>query len=401
MAQTHHPAGKVCYDQAANDNNKFRCMLKVTGLSLLLGAAALIVILTQLFAPPTSGKSGIPSVYLTEEPAPLARSNGTSSTDGLEFNPLLNNAVLKRATGGIEAQDYPFMHIAIDDPPADLTISVSITADGQKSDWYQLEAPHPESVWLSLNEFAGWQGTVEAVELRLITGETLRIKDLSLHPAAPSRQLRAIVSDLTSFAPWKRAQMNTHTGVAKVASFYPVPLVMSWLLLSLTIYGLIVLFTKRAFSWTDVGMIFLVCWFGLDLIWQKRLTHQVIHSHHTFAGKTTEDKLLAGPDGRLFAFISQVKEHIDSPNARIFVASDDLYRGMRAAYYLYPFNSYWKLGGPQIPDPERMHKGDYVLLLGPTRVLLHRAKGIRRPETKYFPAKLLFNSASGKLIRLQ
>jgi hypothetical protein len=363
----------------------------------------LLVVLTQCFAPPPSGKPTPPSVPLLKGTATFQKSSGTVIGDGLRLEPSRARAVVTLETGDIEAADYPFLHIAIENPARGLRIKVSFTADGQVSEAYTLETPDPTSVWLAMNELEGWHGAVEAIEFAFIApeGKSIHIADLSLHPASPSRQLRAIVSDLAGFTPWKRAQMNTHTGVAKVASFYPVPLVMTWLLLSLGAYGLIVLLTKRSFSWTDVGMIFLACWISLDLVWQKRLTHQVVHSYDTYAGKTTGEKLAAGPDGGLFRFISQVKEHIASPDARVFVASSDLYLGMRGAYYLYPLNPFWKLEGPQIPEGRFMREGDYVLLLAPTRVKLNREAGIRLPETGYFAADTLFISPSGKLVRLR
>jgi hypothetical protein len=378
-------------------------MLKITGLSLLLGAAALIVVLTQFFAPPTSGTPEPPTIVLSEDAASFKKSRGTFSEDGVKLAPDRARAIVKLDTGGIEAAHYPFLHIALKNPTRSLKVMISFEADGKRSDDYTLEATSPTSVWLATNEFQGWKGSIEAVELTFIAPgrESVHIADLSLHPASSTRQLRAIVSDLSSFKPWKRAQMNTHTGVAKVASFYPVPLVMTWLLLSLSIYGLIVLFTRRAFNWTEVGLIFLACWVSLDLVWQKRLTHQVTHSFQTFSGKTSEEKLAAGPDGKLYRFISTVKQHIESPDARVFVASSDLYRGMRGAYYLYPLNPYWKLEGPQIPDGRFMREGDYVLLLAPTRVKLNRAEGIRLPETGYFPVETLLFSPTGRLVRLE
>lgn len=380
-------------------------MLKTTVLSLLVGAVALVAVLTQCFAPPGSGKGALPSITLSQDTAHFGSAWGTLTGDGVELKITdFGLGVISLETGGIDAADYPYLHLAIENAPHNLITTVAIKAVGkEKGAAYRLEHRSPESVWLSMNEFEGWQGDIEAIRVTFHAraGANMLVTDLSLHPASASRQMRAIFTDLVSFAPWKRAQMNTHTGVAKVASFYPVPLVMTLLLLSLAAYGLVLLLTRRRFSWTGAGLIFLVCWVVLDLVWQKRLTHQVAHSYNAYAGKTTAQKIAAGPDARLFKFISQVKEHIDSPESRIFVASSDLYLGMRGAYYLYPLNAYWKLERPEIPANDFMRAGDYVLRIHPSRVYYRKGKGVRRPETKFFPADLVFASTAGKLYRLK
>ena len=139
-------------------------------------------------------------------------------------------------------------------------------------------------------------------------------------------------------------------------------------------------------------MIFLACWLVLDLVWQNRLLRQVAHSHFTFAGLSNEEKLAAGPDARLYRSIAAVKAHINEPDARVMVATSDLYAGMRAAYFLYPLNAYWRLERPEIPDAQYLRKGDYILLLKPSRAYAHKDKGVRLPETRMYPAEMVYSS---------
>ena len=51
---------------------------------------------------------------------------------------------------------------------------------------------------------------------------------------------------------------------------------------------------------------------------------------------------------------------------RIFVASSSDFLGMRAAYQLYPRNVYWERHA-ELPSPDRLRGGDYVLLMLPTQ----------------------------------
>jgi len=389
-------------------------MLKVTGLSLLLGAVALVAVLTVFFAPPTTDGPRPQPITLNATNALFTHSVGTFANGELGLDLNQSYGTLSLVTGGVDARDYPFLHLAIEDPPQPLQVSISLEINGKKKrrrtymleGSFTLEDRSPESVWFAMNEFEGWTGTVTAVELVFVSrsGETIRIKDLSLYPASPSRQLRAIVSDLTSTALWQRSDMNTHTGVDKVSSFYPVPLVVALLLLSTFCYGLLLLLFRGSikFNWTVVALIFLACWISLDLVWQNRLLHQVAHSYRTFAGKDTPEKLAVGPDHRLFNFISEAKQRLEPADARVFVSSSDIYLGMRAAYYLFPFNTYWSLELPELPAKKFLRKGDYILLISPTRIRFSKKISIlKTPLDSPQEAELIFSAATGKLVRLK
>jgi hypothetical protein len=313
------------------------------------------------------------------------------------------------ATEDIAARDYPFLHLALEDPPHNMGIGISLKTSAKKKmgRFQSLEKRSPGSVWLAMNELEGWTGTVDSVQLAIVgqSGETVRIKDLSLYPASPSRQLRAIYSDFTGYAPWKRANMNTHTGVSKISSYYPAPLIVTLLLLSIFGYGLLLFLFQRklTFNWTVVALIFLACWICLDVIWQNRLLHQVAYSYRTFSGKDTPEKLALGPDSRLYNFISKVKHHLEeSKDTRIFVITSDIYLGMRGAYYLYPYNAFWSLEPPEIPADEYLRSGDYIVLIQPTKAYFSKNKGqIRAPENRPRSAERLLQNRSGSLVRLK
>lgn len=381
-------------------------MLKVSGLSLTFGTVALLVVLTQIFAPPESPGPTPPAVAWNAQNAGYNARVGEFADGVLRLKLVSGIGMATLETGRIDARSYPFLHLAIADPPVNLTTSIAIQKEGKMGSPYTLEQPSPTSVWVAMNEFEDWAGTIEAIQFTFYAAghQSLEIRDISLHPASPARQLHAIVSDLASFAPWKRAQMNTHTGVAKISSFYPVPLVVTLLLLSWLGYGLILLFSrqKRDFDWTVVALIFLFCWIALDLIWQKRLLHQVVHSYHTFAGKTTAEKLAVGPDQNLYNFLAEVKQHIEPADARVLVSSSDLYLGMRGAYYLYPFNVYWHLEGPEVPPNRYLRPGDYVVFINPTTSRFNPVSHtMLSRENKREPAELLLSRLAGKLVRLK
>ena len=66
-----------------------------------------------------------------------------------------------------------------------------------------------------------------------------------------------------------------------------------------------------------------------------------------------------GQGGRCYHHhVTTAAEYIDSPGSRVFVASEDIYLGMRAAYYLYPLNVFWQLEDPEMPANKYMRPGD-------------------------------------------
>ena len=395
--------GKACHEHVTHH------MLKATLASILLGLAMLMAVLTQFFQPPSSAELPAHVVNMTEETIEVAASSWQLHDGVLDLKLTEVGAggvgLVTLLTTGIDAQDYPYLHLSVQDPPLDLIARVSFVKGGKTAAQYFLEDRPLTDLSIAMHEFNEWDGAIEDITVLLMSKEAsaLTVTDISLHPASATLQLRSILSDLGSFAPWKRAQMNTHTGAAKVASFYPVPLVVTLMLLSFVAYGVVVILSRGrpAFSWTVPAMIFLACWLVLDLVWQNRLLRQVAHSHFTFAGLSTEEKLAAGPDAKLYRSIAAVKAHINEPDARVMVATSDLYAGMRAAYFLYPLNAYWRLERPEIPDAQYLRKGDYILLLKPSRAYAHKDKGVRLPETRMYPAETVYSSRTMQLLRLK
>ncbi|MCP4829333.1 MAG: hypothetical protein GY889_10730, partial [Proteobacteria bacterium] len=106
------------------------------------------------------------------------------------------------------------------------------------------------------------------------------------------------------------------------------------------------------------------------------------------------------PDAKLYRSIAAVKAHIKEPDARVMIATSDLYAGMRAAYFLYPLNAFWRLERPEIPDQQYLRKGDYILVLGPSRARVNKDRGVRLPGTPMNPAEMVYSSLGVRLMRL-
>jgi hypothetical protein len=384
-------------------------MLRTTAFSLLLGALALVAGLALFFLPPTTTGRHVPPVNLNAPTAGVIVGAGTPRHEELQLELNANGmGIVFLNDLQIEARAYPFLHLAIEDSSKNLQVRITwnTSETEHNSHAYILENKSRSSLWLATNELKGWTGNISSIGVVFIgrAGEVVRIRDFSLSPASPLRQLQAIYSDLTSYVPWNRAEMNSHTGVTQVSSFYPVPLIVAYLILSLLGYGLLLLLfrTKLAFNWRVVALIFLVCWIGLDLSWQDRLLQQLADTYRTFSGKNTQEKLAVGPDANLYNFISAAKPLLEPGDARVFVSSSDEYRGQRGAYFLYPFNVYWPEPFNTFPGSIFLHSGDYIVLINPTVLRFNPVnKVLIVPRCCTLNTELVMSDPAGTVVRVQ
>lgn len=381
-------------------------MLKITGWSLLLGAAALIAVLTVFYAPPAADPQTPP---VTWNPGTAEVSVGhTTRVDG-HLQVTLNElgaGVITLAMEPVAARDYAFLHIALDESSENISVALAWpdAKSEEKKHVYHVESTLRASLWIATAEIAGWTGDISKLSLMILgrPGDTVLVRDFSIFPTSPWRQLRAIFSDLTGFKPWNRAAMNTNTGVMTVSSFYPVPLTVALVLLSFLAYCALVAASrgKLRFDRSTAALIFLSSWIILDLFWQKRLWHQLADTYRTFAGTAVQQRQSVGPDAQLVKFVSQIKPQLTAAD-RVFVASSDHYQGMRVAYYLYPLNVYWSLHAPEVPYDEFLRKGDYIALIRPSTFQFNsRQKFLFAPDRANRPAELVFSDATGLLVRL-
>lgn len=336
--------------------------------------------------------------------------SGTGTLDHGEILLELNVAgigIVNLPNVQIAASNYPFLHLNIEGSSSDPQVAIAWTRrdTGQKS-YSSVVGNHVRhSSWLATNELRDWTGHINSLNLVVSgqAGEVVRVSDFSLLPASPTRQLGAVYSDWTRYVPWTRAAMNTYTGVTQVSSFYPVPLIAAYLLLSLVGYGVLLLVFRARFKfdWRVVALIFLVCWISLDLSWQNRLLHQLADTYRTFSGKSTPEKLAVGPDAKVYNFASQVKPLLEAEDARIFVLGNDEYLSQRAAYFLYPFNVYWPEPGHVFPYTNFFRRGDYVVMINPASARFDPRKNtLWIPNIGVFDAQLVVSDPSGTALRL-
>lgn len=312
------------------------------------------------------------------------------------------------AAGSFDASDFAFVHLALEQSASSVVAEIIWTNAQNPADSksYKVESSARGALWLATDELRGWSGEIGTLSLQFSgrAGDTVLIRDFSVLPASASRQLRAIASDLLGYAPWNIAAMNTYTGAFNSASFYPVMLAVALLVLSLLAYGLLTfIFRARLqFDPTVVVLIFFACWLALDMFWQRRLLLQLVDTHHTFAGKSTEEKLAAGPDAKLYGLAANAKPLLEPEDARVFVVSNDVYSRLRTAYYFLPLNTYWAHYEPVLPANKLLRKGDYLVIVNPSEFAFdQRQSQVLAPKRPRLHAELVFSDQTGTVVRLK
>jgi hypothetical protein len=167
-------------------------------------------------------------------------------------------------------------------------------------------------------------------------------------------------------------------------------------------YGVLLLARPRTqLDWRFLSAGFLVCWIGLDLAWQSKLWHQLGLTRAQFSGLDSRAKLLAGPDGALVQFMSDVHRLVSVSDARVFVASADDFHGMRGSYYLYPMNVFWQRHGPELPARQYIHGGDYIVVVQPTGFHFDpQTSTLRAAGREPLPVQRIASAGPGGLYRM-
>ena len=381
-------------------------MAKKIVLALLCGALAMAIWLYLYFAIVSPGNTP-PAIRLEASAARVDA--GTADLGGGSARLTLDTAglgVLAWTPGDLDPVRYPILYFAFRGPlPANFPVVFWKFADtGQDLSHYRVPGATRASHWLSLSASPEWRD--RPVELGFIfkgrPGQQVTLESVQLLPLTPGHLVRAILADWLAPLSWDHASINRNAGDSPRALTQPVPVIAALLGLSLCCYAVLVRTRPRIpFDWGIVAGVFLVGWIGLDLLWQLRVLGQLGDTRIQYAGRSTAEKLAAGPDAALVEFTADIKHRVTSADARIFVGSDDDYTGMRSAYYLYPYNVYWSRHDEQLPAPGYLRPGDYIVVLSSTYLRFEeQGRVLLTGAGERIPAERVTSGAVGSLFRL-
>jgi hypothetical protein len=258
----------------------------------------------------------------------------------------------------------------------------------------------------NLGKVRGWEGAVEMLGFGFQTDpyQPIQLRTVSLSSPSLVDIIRPYWVNWSGHLGWLASDINYVTGTgAKKQPPFPVPYFAGLTALALILFGLVHLLYRRTrlFNWHIVGCIILCVWMATDTFWQVRLWQQVSQTWDTFGGKTAGEKLLASKDAPWVALAHNARLHIPNPDARVFIASSRDISGMLSAYYMSPLNTYWHRNGPELPSGDVFERGDYILLVRPSRVQYDASAGIvRRPGETDLKVRREYGNATGMLLKV-
>jgi hypothetical protein len=329
------------------------------------------LVLLYLFASvPASWFPAAPGI--TWLPRDLVVTRGTATVDNSELLITATDSsgvALVSLTSSFRAADYPAVAWAVIDMPemADVRLLWRSDYEPQKVNSVAVEVESGRLLPSILTKNPAWLGRISGLALMVRTPLTqpLRIAGAEAKPMGVVGVLTDRVREWIAPERWSGTSINTVAGGADVQGL-PLPLLLAAsVALGAAIYWAWSRARKPAMHAllpVFIGTLFVVGWFFLDARWASNLAGQAAATQARYGGKDWREKHSAADDGPLFAFIEKVRKQLPPTPVRIFVASDANYFRSRAAYHLYPNNVYADPYRNVLPPPEKMRKGDWVVV---------------------------------------
>jgi hypothetical protein len=375
-------------------------IFKYTLFAMALGAILLVGILVWFYLPqawgPSQMKVDIGSGGVTENGL-----NVTLNGDGV--------AIVLLSKRGLTLENYDALRVSLETEGEEASVRLFWNVQGGGSQPFMMarRTPSAQANWIGLSGARDWRGYASLLGVAIYgaANQKVILRQIQLFPASWAYQIKGIFREWTSFQPWSRKSINMYAGIDKPEEqLYPAPTFALFMGLSLISWYLLAFFFPlgKSSPWRVAAMIGLLCWITLDLFWQYRLLGQLESSYQQFAGKTSEQRLAATADAQLITFLNRVKSSIKQRGgARLFLASADDYRGMRASYHLYPGNVFWRRFGPELPEKEVFQSGDYIVLINPSKVLFRRdTNKLVNPQGEELDARMILEGRDGSLLKV-
>ncbi len=232
----------------------------------------------------------------------------------------------------------------------------------------------------SVDPSDGWTGDIVGAALLLRGPFTAPVEIESVTLSAPSvvATVQRLLRGWFSFETWDNGSINFLYG-GPIDLAHPLPL---YLFLGL-VFSLLLFFflVKDGRMIGDVRIYWvlpLMFWLVGDVRWQVSLLQQVVATTTVFAGKAEVDKKLAAEDGSLFKLMQTYSAKMPLPEKdgksgyRVFVFSDEEYTRGRAAYHLYPRNTFALAGVTDMLSAKSYNAGDYIAMIDKKGVRFNR-----------------------------
>ena len=214
---------------------------------------------------------------------------------------------------------------------------------------------------------AGWLGRVTGIGLafRGTLTQPFVISGVAAKPSGAIGILQDRAREWLLLERWRGTSINTIVGGDDLQPL-PLPLLLA---ASIALASGAIMLWRRfrpsiraADMAAAIAIMFAVSWFVLDARWTWNLVRQARETVAQYGGKDWRGKHLAADDGALFEFVEKARAELPAAPARIYIASEADYLRERAAFHLYPHNVHAEPRSNELPPPESIRPGDWMLV---------------------------------------
>ena len=217
-----------------------------------------------------------------------------------------------------------------------------------------------------------WRGTIIGIGIavRGKSGANIEIAGVRFASGAPSAMLVELLQQWRAIVPLKGYSVAFPFDTERAQWL---PLVQALGLATVIGIGVAALHARlrrRRFDARVVWLVLALAWLVQDARWTTNLAMAAADAHARYAGKTTEEKWLAGDDAALYALARTARAALPDPPARVLILSERPLLAARLAHFLAPHNTYAPLrlsakrdeASRPPPDVTLLRSGDYLFL---------------------------------------
>lgn len=277
---------------------------------------------------------------------------------------------------------------------------------------------HSGSLTLKLAKNAQWNG--EIVEFGLsfqgVLNQPVIINSVDFEVWSTSAWARSIWDQWWAYGGWKGTSVNFTSGgqYDKVQNIPApeltmVPVIASWLGLSIFLYFLYSRVVKTDFDVAILLCMFLLAWLLLDSRWLHELWQRTLLTENAYGGKTQQQKWQNENDRAWYLMAQEIKQKLPEKSARVFQILKktqplDDYHRYRVRYHLLPHNIFPY--SQTLPNKSQIKNGDYILDLGEFSGLDYASdsqqlSSVRFNALSLQPIVLKYQSKLGRLYQYQ
>ncbi len=283
------------------------------------------------------------------------------------------------------AEDMPFMAWTFSKfaPRTGVWVAWITKQDPSRLNMMSAILPYDSTAVYRMKDHPDWQGDIVALGFGFDRQmyDSFVLDSVEIRPYSIDSMLESMWDEWTAFEGWSLRSINLIKGGANEVIIRPLLVVFIWVIMASLFYQAHQFKNKKQWIWRSVIIFFIAGWIVLDVLWQINLFRQNYLSYHLYAGKTLHEKLLSGPDSKLYAFSQEVKKHLPDKKKRIFLTGQGLlgnivYEQPRLQYFLMPYNvsyfeNHYAVYSPSIEEYSYSYNigyyvkgGDYVLVSG-------------------------------------